>query len=232
MITIRQSSERGHFDHGWLDTYHSFSFARYYDAQHMGFRSLRVINEDRVAGGRGFGMHPHDNMEILTLVLEGALGHKDTLGNGSQIRPGDVQRMSAGTGLAHAEYNASDVEPVHLFQIWMLPNTQNVAPSYDQKHFEPADKRNRLRLVASQSGRDASISIHQDADLYESLLEADTTLTHDLRPGRGAWLQVARGDVSINGQALQAGDGAQIEDESTLEFFTQHGAEFLLFDLA
>ena len=231
MITILKSSERGHLDHGWLDTYHTFSFARYYDPRHMGFRSWRVINEDRVAAGRGFGMHPHDNMEILTLVMEGTLGHKDTLGNGSQIRPGDVQRMSAGTGLAHAEFNDSESEAVHFFQIWMLPDTQNVAPSYEQKYFEPQQKRNRLRLVASKTGRDDSISIHQDADFYESLLDANSSLTHQLRAGRGAWLQVARGSLTLNGQTLEAGDGAQIEDEAHLEIATQNGAELLFFDL-
>ena len=232
MITIRKSSERGHFDHGWLDTYHTFSFARYHDRAHMGFRSLRVINEDRVAGGRGFGMHPHDNMEIITLVFEGALGHKDTLGNGSQIRPGDVQRMSAGSGLAHSEFNASETDAVHLFQIWLLPDTQNVAPGYAQKYFDPTQKRNRLRLVTSKTGRDDSISIHQDADLYESQPEAGAVVTHPLQAGRGAWLQVARGELTVNGQVLQTGDGAQIEDETLLEIASANGAEFLLFDLA
>jgi redox-sensitive bicupin YhaK (pirin superfamily) len=232
MIRVRTSSERGHFDHGWLDTYHTFSFARYYDPRHMGFRALRVINEDRVAPGRGFGMHPHEDMEIVTLVLSGALAHQDTLGTGSTIRPGELQRMTAGTGIAHSEFNPSESEPVHLYQIWLLPEREGLEPSYEQRAFPEADRRDRLRLVASPDGRDGSLTIRQDARLYLATLGDGREVAHDVAPGRHAWLQVLRGDVSLNDVRLAAGDGAAASDETALAIRAEGPAEVLLFDLA
>jgi len=231
MITTRPGTERGHADHGWLDTWHTFSFAEYRDPEHMGFRSLRVISEDRVAPGRGFGMHPHADMEILTVVLSGALEHRDSMGNASTIRPGDVQRMSAGTGIRHSEQNASDDEPVHLLQIWIEPERRGLVPSYAEAGFPAEERRGRLRLVASRDGRDGSVSMHQDVDLYASLLEAGESVTHRLRPGRGAWIQIAAGTVNLNGVTLEAGDGAAVEDEESLTLEATSSSEFLLFDL-
>src|SRR3954451_19859229 len=217
MITLRPAEERGHFNHGWLNTYHSFSFADYHDPKHMGFRSLRVINEDYVAPGNGFGTHPHRDMEIITYVLEGALGHKDSMGNGSAIRPGEVQRMSAGTGVLHSEYNHSPAQEVHLLQIWLLPEKRGIAPSYEQKTFGRKEKLNRLRLVASPDASDGSVLIHQDAKLYGSILESGKSISHELATGRHAWLQVIEGALTVNGRSLKAGDGAAISDESKLE---------------
>ena len=216
MIRVRKASERGHFDHGWLDTYHTFSFSRYYDPRHMGFRALRVINEDRVQPGQGFGTHGHEDMEIVTYVLAGALEHKDSLGNGSTIRPGELQRMTAGTGIRHSEFNPSQTEPVHLYQIWLLPEREGLEPSYEQRAFPEEERRNRLRLVASPDGGDGSLTIRQDARLYLATLDEGHEVSHEIPPGRHAWLQVLRGGVSLNGQALSAGDGAAVSDESAL----------------
>ncbi|PYQ51150.1 MAG: quercetin 2,3-dioxygenase [Acidobacteria bacterium] len=230
MIQIRKAEERGHFDHGWLDTYHTFSFADYYDPALMGFRALRVINEDRVEPGRGFGTHSHRDMEIVTYVLEGELEHRDSMGTGSVIRPGEVQRMSAGTGVLHSEVNPSRSKAVHLLQIWILPERHGIHPEYEQKTF-PAEERNgRLRLVASQDGAEGSLTIHQDTKLFAGTLRNGESIRYDLRPGRYAWLQVARGSVDVNGQKLNAGDGAAIEDEKALTLEGQD-AEVLLFDL-
>ncbi len=231
MITLRKSGERGHANYGWLDTYHTFSFNTYYDPAHMQFRDLRVINEDRVQPGRGFGTHPHEDMEILTYVLEGALEHRDSMGTGSIIRPGDVQRMSAGTGITHSEFNPSRSEPVHLLQIWVLPERLGINPSYEQKTFPNGEKRGRLRLVASHGGREDSLTVHQDIDLYTSVLERGEGVTHTLSPRRHAWLQVARGAVSLNGQAIHAGDGAAVSNERSLEIHADEPSELLLFDL-
>jgi redox-sensitive bicupin YhaK (pirin superfamily) len=227
MIRVRRAEERGHFDHGWLDTYHTFSFADYHDPDFMGFRSLRVINEDRVEAGRGFGTHGHRDMEIISYVLEGELGHGDSMGTGSVIRPGEVQRMSAGTGVMHSEKNASAM-PVHFLQIWILPERKGITPSYEQKAFPASERENRLRLVASHDGRDGSLTIHQDVDLYTTTLR-DSSVTHDFRPNRYGWLQVARGAVTLNGEELRAGDGAAIEKES--QVILAGDGEALLFDL-
>jgi quercetin 2,3-dioxygenase len=232
MIRVRRGSERGHFDHGWLDTYHTFSFARYYDPRQMGFRALRVINEDRVAPGRGFGTHPHEDMEIVTYVLDGALEHRDSLGTGSTIRPGELQRMTAGTGIRHSEFNPSEAEPVHLYQIWLLPEREGLEPSYEQRAFPEEERRNRLRLVASPDERDGSLTIRQDARLYLASLDGDREVSHEVAPGRHAWLQVLRGGVSMNGLALSAGDGAAVSDESDLTIKADGPSEVLLFDLA
>jgi quercetin 2,3-dioxygenase len=231
MITLRKSGERGHANYGWLDTYHTFSFNTYYDPAHMRFRDLRVINEDRVQPGRGFGTHPHEDMEILTYVLAGALEHKDSMGTGSIIRPGDVQRMTAGTGITHSEFNPSRSEPVHLLQIWILPERLGLEPSYEQKTFAEGGKRGRLRLVASPDAREGSLTIHQDVDLYASLLEKDEGVIHTLSQGRHAWLQIVRGAASVNGQAVRAGDGAAVSNERTLEVHADEPSELLLFDL-
>ena len=231
MIKVRRSAERGHFDFGWLDTRHTFSFADYYDPRFMGFRSLRVINEDWVEPGRGFGTHGHRDMEIITYVLEGALEHRDSMGNGSVLRPGEVQRMSAGTGVLHSEFNHSRDERVHLLQIWILPEREGVKPSYEEKTFGAAEKNGRLRLVASREGSDGSVKINQDARLYAALLEPGQQVTHQLAPGRHAWLQVARGAVELNGHALRQGDGAAVSDEQTLTIVGAEPAEILLFDL-
>lgn len=231
MISVRPANQRGHFDHGWLDTYHTFSFADYYDPRNMGFRSLRVINEDRVAGGRGFGTHPHRDMEIITYVVEGALEHKDSMGNGSAITPGEVQRMSAGTGVAHSEYNSSKSDPVHLLQIWILPEQQGMTPSYEQKRFQPEERRGRLRLIGSRDAREGAVTIHQDVELYASLLEPGEKTAHPLAENRHAWVQVIRGEITLNGKALKAGDGAAVTAETSLEFVAVESAEFLLFDL-
>jgi hypothetical protein len=233
MIQIRRAGERGHFDHGWLDTNHTFSFADYHDPRHMGFRSLRVINEDRVAPGQGFGTHGHRDMEIVSYVLEGALAHKDSMGTGSVIAPGDVQYMSAGTGVRHSEYNASDSEQTHFLQIWILPDRDGHAPRYGQKRFERADKLDRLRLVVSPDGADGSIAIRQDAKLYASVLEPEKSVRLELSKGRHAWIQVLRGDLTVNGKKLSAGDGLAASDEPRLELTAGSGeVEFLAFDLA
>ncbi|MDT5121724.1 MAG: quercetin 2,3-dioxygenase [Acidobacteriota bacterium] len=232
MITIRKSEERGHFDFGWLNTYHTFSFDQYYDPRFMAFRSLRVINEDRVQAGHGFPTHGHRDMEIITYVLEGALEHKDSMGTGSVIRPGDVQKMSAGTGVRHSEANPSQDEPVHLLQIWIMPDTEGIKPDYQQKRFETEEKRGRLRLVASPDGEDDSITIQQDARVYASLLEPSQQVVHELKPNRHAWIQVARGAVEVNEQTLNQGDGAAISNESQVTIEGLEPSEILLFDLA
>jgi len=233
MITLRPADERGQADYGWLHTRYTFSFADYYDPKHVHFRSLRVINEDHVEPGHGFGTHPHRDMEIITYVLEGALAHKDSMGTGSTIRPGEVQRMSAGTGVLHSEFNHSPSEQVHLLQIWILPERKGIEPGYEQKEFARESKLNRLRLVAAPGGEEGSVTIHQDARLYGSILEAGKSVRHDLGKGRYAWLQVVRGEVSLNGTALKAGDGAAIERETALEITGRApSSEFLLFDLA
>jgi quercetin 2,3-dioxygenase len=233
MITLRPSQERGHFDHGWLKTFHTFSFADYYDPKHVHFRGLRVINEDRVEPGMGFGTHPHRDMEIITYVLEGELAHKDSMGNGTPIRPGEVQRMSAGTGVLHSEYNHSDEDPVHLLQIWIMPEKRGVEPSYEQKVFSKEEKRNRLRLIASKTGQDGSLTINADTDLYATLLDAGKSVRHELADGRHAWIQVARGSVTANGKTLAAGDGAGLSNETTVELTASApDTEVLLFDLA
>jgi quercetin 2,3-dioxygenase len=232
MITLRPAKERGHFDHGWLDTYHSFSFSEYHDPAHMGFRVLRVINEDRVDPKAGFPPHSHRDMEIITYVLAGALAHKDSMGNGSVIRPGDVQRMSAGTGVTHSEHNASETEPVHLLQIWILPEKRGLSPSYEEKKFAPVEKHGRLRLIASRDAAEGSVTIHQDARVYASLLDPGRVVRHTLDRGRGAWLHLVSGAATVNGTALATGDGAAIENEGTLEIRADEPAELLLFDLA
>jgi quercetin 2,3-dioxygenase len=232
MILTRKSNDRGRADHGWLDSRFTFSFADYYDPQHVQFRTLRVMNDDRIAGGGGFPTHPHRDMEIVTYVLEGALAHKDSMGNGSVIRPGDVQYMSAGTGVAHSEFNASDSETAHLYQIWMFPDRQGYKPVYDQKHFSDADKRGKLRLVVSPDGRDGSVKIRQDNELYAAVLAPGESVQHALKPDRHAYLQVARGSVTLNGQPLDAGDGAAISAEKSLQLTGVNDAEVLLFDLA
>jgi quercetin 2,3-dioxygenase len=233
MIRIRKAADRGHFDHGWLDTHHTFSFADYYDPQFMGFRTLRVINEDRVKPGRGFGTHSHRDMEIITYIIEGALEHRDSMGTGSVIRPGEVQRMSAGTGVLHSEFNSSPSEKVHLLQIWILPERRGLEPSYEQKNFSAAEKLNRFRLIASHDGRNGSVTIHQDAQLSAAIIEEGKTVAYDLDKGRYAWLQVARGEVTLNGKALKAGDGAAVEKETKVEIRgTADRSEVLLFDLA
>jgi len=232
MINIRKSNERGHADHGWLDSRFTFSFAEYFDPKHVQFRTLRVMNDDRVAGGGGFPTHPHRDMEIVTYVLEGALAHKDSMGNGSTIKPGDVQYMSAGTGVAHSEFNASKTEPVHLYQIWMFPDKHGHKPAYDQKNFPDAEKRGKLRLMVSPDGRDGSVRIRQDNELYATLLSAGESVKHALKPERHAYVQVARGSVTLNGNTLEVGDGAEISAEKTLELTGVNDAEVLLFDLA
>jgi redox-sensitive bicupin YhaK (pirin superfamily) len=232
MITIRKSEDRGHFSHGWLDTYHTFSFDQYYDPAHVHWRSLRVINEDRVQPGQGFPTHSHRDMEIITYILSGALEHRDSMGNGSVIRPGDVQRMSAGTGVSHSEFNPSDSESVHLLQIWILPEARGFAPSYEEKAFSEDERRGRLRLVASEDGRDASVAIHQDARLYAAILGAGAAVEHTLSQNRYAWLQVARGSVKLNESDLKQGDGGAVNNETDLKIVAQEPAEILLFDLA
>jgi redox-sensitive bicupin YhaK (pirin superfamily) len=232
MITVRQANDRGHFNFGWLDTSHTFSFGDYYDPRFMGFRSLRVINEDRVHPGRGFPTHPHRDMEIITYVLEGSLEHKDSMGTGSVIRPGEVQRMSAGSGVTHSESNSSKDESVHLLQIWIMPDKYGIRPSYEQKMYAAEEKQGRLRLIASPDGRDDSVKIHQDTSLYAALLEKGQEVVHGLNANRHAWVQVARGAVSLNGQLLSQGDGAAVSDEQALAIVGQESAEVLLFDLA
>lgn len=232
MITLRQSRERGHFDHGWLNTFHTFSFDQYYDPRYMGFRTLRVINEDFVAAGRGFPMHAHRDMEIITYILEGALQHEDSMGNGSIIRPGDVQRMTAGTGVRHSEKNALSEDRVHLLQIWILPDTVGLEPGYEQKAFTEDERRGQLRLIASNDGRDGSVTVRQDVSLFASILDAGESVKYDMDQTRYGWIQVARGAVSVNEQRAGQGDGAIAIGESSLEIVAEEPAEFLLFDLA
>ena len=233
MIIIRPAQERGQANFGWLDSKHTFSFGSYYDPSHMGFSNLRVINEDKVQPGQGFGTHSHKDMEIISYVLQGELEHKDSIGNGSVIRPGDVQRMSAGTGIAHSEFNASDTDPVHFLQIWIWPDQKGIKPSYEQKHFSLDEKQGRLRLVASPDGRDNSVTIHQDANLYVAVLNKGDRVNHSTNKNRSLWIQVARGSAKINGQTLQAGDGAAITQETDIALAaTTDNTEILLFDLA
>jgi len=232
MITIRKSEDRGHFDLGWLDTYHTFSFDQYYDPAHMHWRSLRVINEDRVRPAQGFPTHSHRDMEIITYILSGTLEHRDSMGNGSVIRPGDVQRMSAGTGVSHSEFNPSETEPVHLLQIWILPSEHDLPPGYEEKHFGEEERRGRLRLIASNDGRDGSVTIHQDAQLFAAVLDARQTVVHPSVEKRYAWLQIARGTVRVNDVELKQGDGAAVRNESELTITAHDQAEVLLFGLA
>jgi len=231
-FALRKSDERGRANFGWLDSRHTFSFGQYHDSAHMGFGPLRVINDDRVAPGGGFAPHGHADMEIVSYVLDGVLEHKDSLGTGSVIRPGDVQRMSAGTGIRHSEFNASKSQPVHFLQIWIMPETRGLTPSYEQKAFATAEKTGRLRLVGSRDGRDGSVTIHRDVDLYATLLGPSHAVTHELRPGRAAWVHVARGRVRLIGTALGAGDGAAIEDAGRLTLDGADDAEVLVFDMA
>lgn len=232
MIEIRPSEERGAGDHGWLQTRHSFSFADYHDPAHMGFGPLRVINEDRVAPGAGFDLHPHADMEIVSYVLSGALAHRDSLGHGSVIRSGEVQRMSAGSGIVHSEFNASDQHAVHFLQIWLMPEKRGIEPGYEQKEFGEAEKRDRLCLVASRAGNDGALKLHQDASIHASLLTAGKGLRHDFAHGRIGWLQVVSGRLRIGNQFLEAGDGAAIRDEKSLTITAEENSEFLLFDMA
>ncbi|MSR42890.1 MAG: pirin family protein [Pedosphaera sp.] len=232
MITLRKSDERGHADHGWLDTRHTFSFADYHDSDHTHFRSLRVINEDHIAGGAGFGMHPHRDMEILTYLLSGAIRHRDSLGHGDVIRPGDVQRMSAGSGITHSEANDSPTVPVHLLQIWVFPEQKEIAPSYEQKSFGNALDRGDLCLIAAPGGRAGALAIHQDVSVFAGRIKSGERTAHSLAAGRHAWLQLARGRIRLNGVELLAGDGAAVSDELRLEIEVPEAAELLLFDLA
>jgi redox-sensitive bicupin YhaK (pirin superfamily) len=232
MIQLRKSGDRGHADHGWLNTYHTFSFADYQDPSHMGFRSLRVINEDRVQSGMGFGTHGHRDMEIISYVLEGALEHKDSMGNGEVLRPGEFQRMSAGAGVRHSEFNPSVTEPVHFYQIWLLPQSKGIQPSYEQKFFTEDEKRGKLRIVASPDGAEGSLTIHQDAKVYLSTLNPGESVKHTMLAGRHAWLQVLRGSVSVNGTLLETSDGLAVSDERSLTIVGERSAEAMLFDLA
>ena len=232
MISVLPSSGRFHTEAGWLDSRHTFSFADHYDPERLGFRALRVINDDRVEPGRGFGSHSHRDMEIITYVLSGELAHKDSMGNGSVIRPGDVQRMSAGTGVVHSETNPSRSEPVHFLQIWIVPDRSGHRPGYEQKAFSETDRRGKLRLVASRDGREGSVSIHQDASVYAGLLAPGERVSHEPGPGRHAWVHVARGSIDLNGKTLREGDGAAVTDERRLDVTAKDGSEILLFDLA
>lgn len=232
MIRIRRAADRGHFNHGWLDTYHTFSFGDYFDPEQMGFRALRVMNEDRVQPGQGFGMHGHRDMEIVTYVLSGALEHRDSLGNGSVLRPGELQRMTAGTGIRHSEFNPSAREEVHLYQIWLLPERKNLEPSYDQRPFAAAGRRGQWQLAASPDGRQGSLAIRQDAEIYLATLSAGDVLQFELSAGRHAWLQTLRGAVQLGGHALNAGDGAAISEEPSLAVSADGDAEVMLFNLA
>lgn len=231
-IALRKSADRGRANFGWLDSRHSFSFGEYYDDAHMGFGPLRVINDDRVEGGGGFPTHGHADMEIISYVLDGALAHKDSIGTGSVIVPGDVQRMSAGTGIRHSEFNASKIDEAHFLQIWIIPERRGLTPSYEQKSFSDEEKTGKLRLVGSRDGRDGSVTIHRDVDFYATLLNDGHAVTHELKAGRGAWVHVARGRVKLNGTALSAGDGASIEAAGTLTLDGADNAEVLLFDMA
>jgi quercetin 2,3-dioxygenase len=231
-LNIRRANERGHADHGWLDSYHTFSFADYYDPAHMGFRSLRVINDDRIAPGMGFGTHPHRDMEIFSYVLEGALQHKDSLGNGRVLRPGQIQLMSAGSGVTHSEFNPSATEPMRLLQLWILPRQRGLTPGYTEWHPQPGHAETPKVLVISPDGRDGSATIHQDAEVYRVLLKPGQGVSHELKPGRGVWLQIATGKATLNGVTLEAGDGASSEEPGTLTLQAIEPTEALLFDLA
>jgi len=230
-LQLRKSEDRGKANFGWLDSKHSFSFGHYHDPKHMGFGPLRVINEDRVAPGGGFPPHPHSDMEIISYVLKGGLEHRDSLGTGSVIRPGEVQRMSAGTGIRHSEFNASSTEPVHFLQIWIIPEKQGIAPGYEQKRFGDAEKRGKLRLVGSCDGRDGSVTIHQDVDLYAAILGVDESVIFNLKPGRIGWVQVATGTVTINGEELRPGDGVAFEESGAIAITGTDDSEVLLFDM-
>ena len=232
MITLRRSSDRGHADHGWLNSYHSFSFAGYHDEKHMGFGNLRVINEDRIAPGTGFGTHSHKDMEIISYVLQGNLGHKDSMGNVKGIPPGDVQRMSAGTGVQHSEFNHSEGQITHFLQIWIEPNVRGIAPGYEQKTFSAAEKRGKLRLVASNDGADGSVKLHADAKIYAGLLDGDESVTLALDPTRKAYVQLVSGGLEVNGQTLAQGDAALLQQETQLQLVRGQSAEVLVFDLA
>ncbi|GIZ51282.1 pirin family protein [Noviherbaspirillum aridicola] len=231
MMELRKSEDRGHADHGWLDSRHSFSFADYYDPAHMGFGPLRVINEDRVAAGGGFGTHGHRDMEIISYVLDGELAHRDSMGNGSVIRPGDVQRMSAGRGVMHSEFNHSSDRSTHFLQIWIEPNVHGITPSYEEKRFEPAEKRGRLRLIASPDGAEGSVLIHQDARVYAGLFDGDERASLALAPARRCYVHVARGAASINGHRLETGDALKLQDERAIDIVSASNAEIILFDL-
>jgi quercetin 2,3-dioxygenase len=231
MIIHRKAKDRGHADFGWLDSHHSFSFGQYYDPKFMGFGALRVINDDRVAGGGGFDTHGHKDMEIVSYVLDGALAHRDSLGSGSVIRPGDVQLMSAGTGIRHSEFNASETEPVHFLQIWIIPEKQGLTPSYAEQHFPESDRLGQLRLIASPNGRDGSLQIHQDAAIHAGVLEKGTELVQPLTLGRRYWLQVAKGELDVNGETVMEGDGLAIVKEEALTLAAKSKSEILLFDL-
>jgi quercetin 2,3-dioxygenase len=231
MLSLRRADERGYADHGWLKSFHSFSFAEYHDPDHMGFGPLRVINEDRVAAGMGFGTHGHRDMEIISYVLDGELAHKDSMGNGSVIRPGDVQRMSAGTGVMHSEFNHAKSQTTHFLQIWIQPNVRGIAPGYEEKRFEADEKRGRLRLIASPDGADGSVTIHQDARVYAGLFDSDESATHEVADGRRAYVHVARGSVQLNGTPLVAGDAAKLAGAQRLALAHGDGAEVLVFDL-
>ena len=231
MQTVRHAADRGRASLGWLDSRHSFSFGHYHDPQHMGYGPLRVINEDWIQPGQGFGMHGHRDMEIITYIVDGELEHKDSMGSGSVIRRGDVQRMSAGTGVMHSEFNHSSENIVHLLQIWILPERAGLAPGYEEKTFDEASKRNRLRLIGSRDARDGSVTIHQDVDLFAAVLDAGHAVEHDLAGGRQAWLQVVQGNVELNGQALEAGDGVAIDTAGKLAITGTGTAEVLLFDM-
>lgn len=232
MISVRKSEQRGVGRHGWLTSHHTFSFANYYDPRHMGFRDLRVINEDTVAAGRGFGAHQHENMEIISIVMEGALAHRDSTGGDGVLRRGEVQRMSAGTGVVHSEFNASERDPAHFFQIWIMPEREGIQPGYEQKLFPEEERRGRLRLLVAPGGADGALNIHQDARVYSAILEDGRSVEHELAAGRGAWLQIARGSVEVNGIPLGKGDGAAIEEETLLSITSKGASEILLFDLA
>jgi redox-sensitive bicupin YhaK (pirin superfamily) len=231
MINIRKSQERGHANRDWLDSYHSFSFSNYYDPEHMGYSVLRVINEDVIAPAKGFGMHSHKDMEIVTYMLQGELRHEDSMGNGSVIRAGDVQRMTAGTGVTHSEVNASLTEPAHLLQIWLLPERDNIEPGYEEKHFEPSEKQGRWRLIASHDGREGSLLIHQDVALYATVLEKGERVGYDMAAGRSLYVQVARGSVRLNDEILQTGDAAKVDTQQAFVLDAVDAAELLLFDL-
>ncbi|HEY9674003.1 MAG TPA: pirin family protein [Waterburya sp.] len=232
MLTIRKAEDRGHANHGWLNTYHTFSFANYYDPKHMGFRALRVINEDRVSPGAGFGTHGHRDMEIITYVLDGAIEHKDNIGNGSVIQPGEVQRMSAGTGILHSEFNHSETTPVHFLQIWLLPDKEGLPPSYEQRNFSANKTPGKLHLVAARDGREGAVTVHQDVDLYAAVLNQGDRVSHTLKPQRHAWVQVTRGAITLNGLPLDTSDGAAISNETDVVIEATNDAEILLFDLA
>lgn len=232
MINVRKAADRGYADHGWLKAFHTFSFAGYVDRDHVQFRSLRVMNEDRVAPGQGFGTHPHNDMEIVTYVLEGALEHKDSMGNGEVLRPGEFQRMTAGTGITHSEFNPSSDEPVHLYQIWLFPDRKGHTPSYEQKRFPDEQLQNTLRVVASPDAEEGSLAIHQDAKIFLSKLDAGQSVEHPVAESRHAWLQVLRGKVTLNGQSLDTSDGAAVSDERLLKIEADGDAEIILFDLA